>query len=450
MLSADHVAIVGGGFSGTLLAINLLRHGEARVTLIERRGDRLGRGLAYGAAGDDHILNVRAANMSALPDAPGHFADWLKARAEGQDASFATRRTYGLYLRDLLEAAAAKAGARLVLVEAEAVDIRLSDDGAMVSLASGRAVDADIAVVAPGNLPPHALPAFAGITHAAYADDPWAAGRPDGLGQDDAVLLLGCGLTAVDCALSLDTAGFAGRIVAVSRRGLLPHAHAPRPAVASLAVRPAGPASALVRQVRVRAEAIGWRAAVDELRPFTQDMWRAANPADRARFLRHLRPYWDVHRHRIAPAVADRLASMRASGRLEIGAAKIVAARPEGGSIAVALRPRGGEQVMWRRFARVINCTGPLGDLRRVSDPLLRALADKGAIRPDPLAIGIDVDRQCRAIGADGGAHDRLRVVGPMTRGAHWEIVAVPDIRWQVWTLAREISHAHWVEAAGL
>ncbi|MFY9349246.1 MAG: FAD/NAD(P)-binding protein, partial [Sphingobium sp.] len=226
MLSADHVAIVGGGFSGTLLAINLLRHGEARVTLIERRGDRLGRGLAYGAAQDDHVLNVRAANMSALPDAPGHFADWLKARAEGQDASFATRRTYGLYLRDLLEAAADEAGARLRLVEAEAVDIRLSDEAAAVRLATGAWVAADIAVIAPGNLPPHALPAFAGISHIAYADDPWTAGLADGLCGDDQVLLLGCGLTAVDCALSLDTGGFAGRIVAVSRRGLLPHAHA--------------------------------------------------------------------------------------------------------------------------------------------------------------------------------------------------------------------------------
>lgn len=450
MLSADHVAIIGGGFSGTLLAINLLRHGEARVTLIERRGDRLGRGLAYGAAQDDHILNVRAANMSALPDAPVHFSNWLKARAEGQDASFATRRTYGLYLRDLLEAAAVEAGERLRLVEAEAVDVRLSDEAATVRLETGAEVAADIAVIAPGNLPPHAPPAFAGISHAAYADDPWATGLADRLGMGDEVLLLGCGLTAVDCALSLDTAGFAGRIVAVSRRGLLPHAHAPGPAAASPPKRPAGSVSVLVRQVRARAEAVGWRVAVDELRPFTQDMWRAADAADRARFLRHLRPYWDVHRHRIAPAVAERLAAMRASGRLEIGAAKIVVARPEGGAIAVALRPRGGEQVTWRRFARVINCTGPLGDLRRVRDPLLRALSDKGAIRPDPLAIGIDVDQQCRAIGSGGGAQDRLRIVGPMTRGAHWEIVAVPDIRRQVWTLAREISHAHWVEAAGL
>jgi len=141
---------------------------------------------------------------------------------------------------------------------------------------------------------------------------------------------------------------------------------------------------------------------------------------------------------------------MRAAGRLEIAAAKVMEARPDGARIAVALRSRGSDAVAWRHFARVVNCTGPLGDLGRTRDQLLRALASQSAIRPDSLAIGIDVDRQCRAIGAGGEARDRLRVVGPMTRGAHWEIVAVPDIRRQVWTLARDISNAHWVEAAGL
>nr|MBA4769855.1 FAD/NAD(P)-binding protein [Sphingobium sp.] len=450
MLSAGHVAIVGGGFSGTLLAINLLRHGDARVTLIERRGDRLGCGLAFGAAHGDHILNVRAANMSALPDQPDHFAQWLKAREAGQEASFATRQTYGRYLRDLLNDALGDAGDRLRLVEDEAIDIVLSDFGASIRFRSGARVDADIAVIAPGNLPPHDLPAFAGLSHPAYVDDPWAADIAEGLGRGDAVLLLGSGLTAVDCALSIESAGFKGRIVAMSRRGLMPHAHATVVPARSSPERLAGPASALVRAVRTRADAVGWRAAVDELRPFTQDMWRAASASERARFLRHLRPYWDVHRHRIAPAVAERIAAMRSAGRLEVQAAKVVSARVECDRIDVTLRRRGSDRLETRCFARVVNCTGPLGDLGRAQDPLLRAFSGKGAIRPDPLAIGIDVDRQCRSIDASGQPQDRLRVVGPMTRGAHWEIVAVPDIKRQVWTLAREISHAHWVEAAGL
>jgi uncharacterized NAD(P)/FAD-binding protein YdhS len=193
-----------------------------------------------------------------------------------------------------------------------------------------------------------------------------------------------------------------------------------------------------VKRVRRRSADVGWRNA-DELRPFIQDMWRAADAEERSRFLRHLRPYWDVHRHRIAPQVEARLARMRADGRWEVWAGKVTKASDQGGTIALQLRLRGQREMETLQVARVINCTGPLGDLRRTGD-----------IRPDPLSIGIDVDRQCHAISNKGTPQQRLFVVGPMTRGAHWEIVAVPDIRRQVWALAREITGAHWVEAEGL
>ncbi|MEC3911411.1 FAD/NAD(P)-binding protein [Sphingobium sp. CR2-8] len=450
MLRVDHVAIIGGGFSGVLLAINLLRHGSVRVTLVERRPDRLGRGLAYGAAQADHILNVRAANMSALPDQPGHFVEWLTSQGLGQEGSFATRRDYGAYLCAMLDAARAAAGDRFHVISDEAIDLVVAQDGAFVALQSGYTLVADVAVIAPGNLPPHDLPAFAALDNPAYVNNPWAADIATGLGPQDSVLLLGSGLTAVDCALSLDSAGFQGKIIALSRRGLMPQAHAPAQPYAVRNERPVGSASALIRAVRERAAQIGWRNAVDELRPFTPDMWRAASPDERSRFLRHLRPYWDVHRHRLAPQVAARLDTLRTQGRLEVRAAKVSTAIPHGDGLAIGLRPRGASDSETITVARVINCTGPLGDLRRVTDALLRNLSDRGDIRADPLAIGIDVDRQCRAIAADGEAQERLYVVGPMTRGAHWEIVAVPDIRRQVWTLARQITSAHWVEAEGL
>lgn len=179
-------------------------------------------------------------------------------------------------------------------------------------------------------------------------------------------------------------------------------------------------------------------------------MWRAADAEKRSRFLRHLRPFWDVHRHRIAPQVEARLARMRADGRWVVRAGKVVKVTVDEAGLAVQLRARGGQEIETLQVARVVNCTGPLGDLRRTGDRLLQRLAERGDIRPDPLSIGIDVDRQCRAIASDGSAQQRLFVVGPMTRGAHWEIVAVPDIRRQVWTLARDITGAHWVEAEGL
>jgi uncharacterized NAD(P)/FAD-binding protein YdhS len=454
MLKVNHAVILGGGFSGTLLAMNLLRYGSLRVTIVEKRADRLGRGLAYGAAQEGHILNVRAANMSALPDQPHHFVEWLEQEALGRESSFATRRDYGAYLSALLREVSDQAQDRLTVLTDEAVDLIRTDKGVRVMLRAGGPVDADIAALAPGNLPPHDLAAFAGIDSDAYINDPWAADIATGLQSSDSILLLGSGLTAVDCALSLDNAGFRGSVIALSRRGLAPHDH--HPALprsgphAARKERPTGGLSHLVRQVRRRSATIGWRNAVDELRPFIQDMWRAASAQERSRFLRHLRPYWDVHRHRIAPQVADRLGRMRAEGRLSVRAGKVVKATPDAQSLRIDLRARGAQAIETLHVARVINCTGPLGDLRRTRDPLLQRLADRGDIRCDPLSIGIDVDRQCRAIAGDGTAQQRLFVVGPMTRGAHWEIVAVPDIRRQVWALAREITGAHWVEAEGL
>lgn len=450
MMKVDHVIIIGGGFSGTLLAINLLRHGALKVTMVERRSDRLGRGLAYGAAQVSHILNVRASNMSALPDQPDHFVRWLARMGLGQEGSFATRRDYGAYLHSLLDETRRHAGDRFAVLVDEAVDLQLSKEGVRIVLESGASLEGDVAALAPGNLPPHDLPAFVGLDRPAYVNDPWAAKIGEGLREDDRIVLLGSGLTAVDCALSLDDAGFRGRILALSRRGLAPHSHRPATHYAPRGERPTGSATALTKIVRARSAEIGWRNAVDELRPFIQDMWRAASADERSRFLRHLRPFWDVHRHRIAPDVAARLDHMRAEGRLEVRAAKVLGAAASGSGLTLDVRGRGRTEIERFDVARVINCTGPLGDLRRARDKLLRQLAERGDIRPDRLAIGIDVDRQCHAMNASGSAQQRLFVVGPMTRGAHWEIVAVPDIRRQVWALAREITGAHWVEAEGL
>ncbi|MDB5685599.1 MAG: FAD-dependent oxidoreductase, partial [Rhizorhabdus sp.] len=189
---------------------------------------------------------------------------------------------------------------------------------------------------------------------------------------------------------------------------------------------------------------------IDGLRSHTQDMWRAASMEDRARFLRHLRPYWDVHRHRLAPPVAARIAEMRDNGRLQIVAGRTIAYEREGEGAAIVWRPRGSDTHQRRHVRRIINCSGPQGNLHRTPEPLLQQLVAQGLIRPDPLKIGIDVNPQSQVIGRDGAANPRLLAVGPMTRGAFWEIVAVPDIRVQTWAVARRLSNAHWVEGEGL
>ena len=443
---------MGAGFSGALQAINLLRHEGPRATLIERR-PQPGRGIAYTAAHPDHLLNVRAANMSALPDDPQHFVRWLEREGRGQATSFAPRIVYGDYLSALLAEAVAKAPDRLEIVQDDAIDLAMSGGGARTTLKGGRVIESGAAVLAIGNLLPHAPPAIdpAALGADLYAADPWDGHITDGLGPDDTVLLLGTGLTMVDAALLLEARGFGGRIVAMSRRGLLPRAHeAVTPPDRPLTERPDLVASGLLAAVRDRGERFGWRAAVDELRPFTQGMWLAADEDRRRRFTRHLRPWWDVHRHRLAPPVAARIAALQADGRLVVAAGKLGAAEPAGAGVRLTWRPRGQDAAETMTVRRIVNCTGPTSDVERSDEPLLRQLRARGLVRPDPLHLGLEVDTQAQVIGAGGTPVDNLYAVGPLTRSAFWEVVAVPDIRVQTWALARRLSNAHWVGGEGL
>jgi uncharacterized NAD(P)/FAD-binding protein YdhS len=448
--ASAHVAIVGGGFSGALQAINLLRHEGPRATLIERR-PRPGEGLAYGDAAPEHLLNVRAKGMNANPDDPDGFVRWLAARGGIFSAEcFVPRLIYGEYLRELLAEEMARQPGRLALVQGEAIQIEL-DHGVRVALNDGRTIVADLAILAVGNLPPHHPPGFGDVLGPdVYSADPWAEGVTSGLGHDDTVLIVGTGLTMVDMVLRLEAEGFEGKIIAVSRRGLLPHRHGPQEPFVPIDERPEACASRLLHGVRRRANEVGWRNAVDELRPFTQSLWRAADHPARARFLRHLRPWWDIHRHRLAPEVADRMAGLIGSGRMTVFAAATYQAERRDGGLTVAIKRRGERTREHLLVRRAINCTGPQGNLAAAQDTLLRQLAASGAIRPDALRIGIDVDAQSRTIASDGQRNENLYAIGPMTRGEAWEIVAVPDIRRQVWALARRLSNAHWIGGEGL
>ncbi|TXG81496.1 MAG: FAD-dependent oxidoreductase [Sphingomonadales bacterium] len=444
------VCIVGGGFSGALTAINLARHDGPRAILIERRHEP-GRGVAYSAEQPDHLLNVRAGNMSAFPDQPGHFTAWLERTGNGTGATFVPRRVYGQYLTSIILEILKDSPGRLEIVTDEA--LRLTEHGSSIRplLASGAHLDCDAAVLALGNLPPHPPAGLDpdSVSADTYEPNPWSGRVADDLEKNDAVLLVGTGLTMVDAALLISKRSDA-KIVALSRRGLLPRAHVDGLPPANRMHRPPRNATALLCDVRRRAREVDWRVAVDELRPHTQAVWGAATQETRQRFLRHLRPWWDVHRHRLAPDVARQLSELVSSGRLVVEAGKICEFTFKDKAIDVLWRPRGQSALAGRTFRRIVNCTGPQGDLRRSNEPLLQQLLQDGLIRPDSNNIGLDVDSQARVISAHGASAARLYAVGPMTRGEFWEIVAVPDIRHQVWTLARRLSNAHWVEGEGL
>jgi uncharacterized NAD(P)/FAD-binding protein YdhS len=414
------VAIVGAGYSGTIAAVEIARAApDAAIVLIEKSG-QFAKGAAYGTTSPGHLLNVRARNMSALAGEPGQFADWAAGEGHGPD-DYVPRRDYRRYLASLLDGAS---GVARVTGEAVAVE----DEG--VRLASGELVGCDVAVLAGGNYPSRLPAAFGpGAIH-----DPWGPDGAAALAQAAALggdlLLVGTGLTMIDMAVSLEEAGFSGRILAASRRGLVPRAHL-SPAATPLEWDPPERLRALVKAVRARSP---WRASVDGLRPHSIALWKGLSESERRRFLRHLRPWWDVHRHRIAPRVAARIEAMGVSGRLEIVAARIAGVEGEW----VTLARRGGGELR-RRFDAVVNCTGPEGDIKRIGDPLIQSLLESRRARPDRLGSGLDVDSGSRVIGGGGGG-PALYALGPLTKGAFWEIVAVPDIRGQAAGIAKAIA----------
>ena len=434
-MSHRHVAVVGAGLSGTLQAIHLVQAGVGKVTLIER--SRVpGRGVAYGTDRPEHLLNVPARRMTAYPDRPDHFTDWWSARG-GDAEGYAPRMVYGDYIRAQL----AEVMHAIELVSGEAVDIRATEAGEEVILADGGTIAAHAAVLAPGNLEP-AVPGRFDVAAlgAAWVGDPWAAELGDGLGADDTIVILGTGLTAVDTALTLDARGFKGRMLALSRRGLVPRAHELlEPVVSPPAQLPTG-CSGLTRHLRRRSAEAGWRSAVQELRSVTQSLWRDASPEERGRFLRHLRPWWDVHRHRIAPAVGATIERLEDEGRLSFAAGKILSIEPVESGARLTWRPRGSASVEAVEAAQIVNCTGPEMNIIRAGEPLFDALLAAGRIRPDPLRIGLDVDWECRVLGEDGCSSATLSAIGPVSRGTFWESVAVPDIRVQADRVAKRLA----------
>jgi uncharacterized NAD(P)/FAD-binding protein YdhS len=420
-----NVVVVGGGAAATLLACAFADAPE-RLTLVSREPP--GRGLAYRTRLPVHLLNVPAGRLSVSPNDPDDFRRWLAARDPAATAdTFAPRSRYGEYLEERLAAS----GARVVSGEVVAIERRAA--GFAVVLGGGIRLHARAVVLATGHRPPAVPPALAPLTgDGRLRADPWAPDALEGL-PPGPVLLVGTGLTAVDVVLAIAAGGHRGPVLAMSRHGLLPGVHGP-PAPPR---RPDLPARLTTRGI-LRALRDGTRAAsvhqrVDGLRPEVPAIWRTLSVADRGRFLRHARAYWDVVRHRMAPEIGARVHALIAEGFLDVRAGRLLDVRDRGNGLAVRYRPRGGADAELA-VGSIVLCTGPAAGV----DGLLTALVASGLARPDPLGLGVDTE--------DGevldarGARSGLFAIGPPRVPAEWESTAIVELRRQAGELARRLA----------
>jgi uncharacterized NAD(P)/FAD-binding protein YdhS len=430
------IAIIGGGVSGILTALHLTRQGTpARVILIDRRPD-FELGLAYSTPSLRHLLNVPAGKISALPDQPDHFLNWLGRNHDpaATEKTFAPRAVFGRYIQSLL---ASMSGVEQEI--ATVVDVRLHNSGAVLTLDNGCKLRADLVVLATGNFDPAPL---SGITRTAsesglYRHNAWASETYEGLHPDAPVALIGTGLTGVDVVLRLRELGHRGRIIAVSRHGIFPNRHNDYTSLSSSAIPSDTPATCVAYLHALRTAIRGgaeWRAAIDSLRETTNELWLRLPIEEKKRFRRHLQRRWDVVRHRMAPPIADVIESELRNGTLEIRQGHLMTVDASPAGACITLRAHDKSESFYAD--RVINCTGPSMNYRRIPSTLLQNMFNRGLVTSGPLGAGFHCSKDGAVIGAEGHASEIIFNLGPGRLGDLLESIAVPEIRQQAVELA--------------
>ncbi|RBC01419.1 pyridine nucleotide-disulfide oxidoreductase [Pseudomonas sp. MWU12-2115] len=456
------ILIIGGGLSGTMLAVQLLRlPGQRQILIIEPRAE-LGRGEAYSAVELGHTLNGNAARMSVDPDNPDDLTQWLTAHiaAGGWPQSaeqnvpiselFPPRGLFGVYVQQRLAEArvvGAQHGSTVEHICAEVVDVQTDADSVQLSLSNGQTLRGARAVLATGMFPAARTPQKQSSGLNAAALDPWDVAAMRQLDPQSTVLIIGSGLTMVDAVVSLEQAGHRGPIEVFSRHGLLPHARRQPPAWVDFLAEDQSIRTPrqLLRELRRHcreaiAQGIDWQAPLDTVRAHIGRLWSQATDVQRRQFVRHVRPWWESHHHRSPPLSAALVERLHNEGRLRIQAASFKGLEPVAGEgVSIRIRRRCEAETCVVQGAALINSSGIEYDWRRVARPLPQQLLARGLVRPGPLALGIAAAVDGAVLDAEGQAGSRLFAMGPPLRGMWWESTAVTDVALQAKALAARL-----------
>ncbi|WP_168232145.1 FAD/NAD(P)-binding protein [Pseudomonas veronii] len=453
------VLIIGGGLSGTMLAVQLLRlPGQRQILVIEPRRE-LGRGEAYSAVELGHTLNGNAARMSVDPDNADDLTQWLTdyIGAGGWPESdqqhvpiselFPPRGIFGLYAQQRLAEAKAFSASTVEHIRAEVVDLQVEDEGVLLTLDNGQQLRGAQAVLATGMFPAARTPQTESSGLNAAAVDPWDVQAMTQIDPQAPVLIIGSGLTMVDAVVSLEQARHRGPIEVFSRHGLLPHVRRQPPNWEDFlgANHNLRSPRQLLREVRRQCrlaleQGIDWQAPLDTVRAHIGRLWSQASEGEKRQFVRHVRPWWESHHHRSPPLSAQLVARLHEEGRLRIQAASYKGLEPSGSGVTIRLRRRGEPAVTLVSGAALINSSGIEYDWRRVARPLPQQLLKRGLVQPGPLALGIAADASGAVLDAQGQVSARLFAMGPPLRGMWWESTAVTDVALQAKALASKLT----------
>lgn len=459
------LAIIGAGFSGTMLAVNLIKKaqgGPYHITLIDKSG-KFGPGVAYETTDPLHFLNVRAGNMGALAEDPEHFFKWLKAN-EGycrklfpelviRPESYVPRRLYGLYLESLLEQAKAEAQAKGITLVCLAAEVIAAEGKAnqhlLITLDDQSKLTAEAMILAT-NLPSYrTFNISPDVPKGAYIENIWSPPSDSLLTQTDLshlapstrLAIIGSCLTMVDTVVTLLEKKYSGEIFVISKHGVPPKPHLegrpmhlPPPANMQQATK----VTEIIRLVRNEVTAASmqgtdWRAIIDSLRPITVSLWTNLPLAEKKRFLRHLFSQWNRVRHRIPPQSYQILQNYQKQGKLHFIASCVTGI--EKSKLSLGACVIGSVHV---EADYVLNCSGAHKNIRKVHNPLLQNLLENEMITPNVLNMGIDVDEHYRV---KGKQNLPIYALGQLLLGQRLESIAIPELREQCACIANELTY---------
>lgn len=426
MTGKRRIAIIGAGASGTVAAIDLMRKGLASELILIDSNPLLHRGLAYSTKFASHLLNVPALKMSIIKEEPDDFLIWLKESGfAAHPKTFAPRMHFGNYLQETFERIAENSATGVRILADNAASIEITKTGFKVSLTGGQTEEVDKIIVASGwQIPsrPHSSPKVFDLTYK----------LPETLQDGKSATIIGTGLTAIDTVLSIRNIGFEGQITMISRRGVIPQTH-------MLEDMPEQNFSTdmtlrqLFRFFKVRAkerktQGLSWHGLLDGFRPKTQEYWKNLSLAEKSRFLRHARPYWDVHRHRMAEEISTAIHSELGSGKLQIIAAKISNVIERESHVEIKMRQRGKLHEIIHKADILIKASGADVLPAAALPPLFQSMILQDLAVPDVFSLGLNCTFNGELLDSKGQIVPGIFAIGPVARANLWESVAMPEI----------------------
>ncbi|MES2514403.1 MAG: FAD/NAD(P)-binding protein [Bacteroidota bacterium] len=436
------LAIIGGGISGTLTVLNCIKQSTTALKIIWFDAHhQFCKGLAYSTSNEHHLLNVRAANMSAFAEEPEHFVNWLKQHhPHYTPTDFVPRKIFGNYLQDTFEVL--KNINSLVTIQQIAEEVlAINKTETTFEIKTTTTYQAQKVVLAFGNfLPAHPHSASKEfIASPNYFQNAFHAGIAHQLNDKKNITIIGSGLTMIDVIMSLSVLNYNGTIQIVSPHAYIPQAHLEKPLPV---VKPfieeekAYQLSELLSLVNSQLkkavkEGLSLQSVIDVMRPHLQFIWLHFSLEERKRFLRHLRHKWGVARHRAPEKSMEVFKQLQSSGKLTLIKGRVYDIKTTSPDFEIHFTDY-KSQAQCIKTNLIINCTGPESDYEKIQSTLVQYLIKTGLINPDSIRYGINAAQ-------NGEISSNLYTLGPPLKGVLWESTAVPEIRLQAKELASKI-----------